>query len=71
MVHHTQRSIPWTIVHGPPSRLEPIMFLKLSIMLLSSAKSSLLCSKLCSEIQIMLIGTVKFNTFNLDFIDFC
>ena len=47
-------------------RLEPIMLLKLPIMLLSSApKSSLLCSKLCSEIQIMLIGTVKFNTLKL------
>ena len=45
------------------SRLEPIMLLKLPIMLLSSApKSSLLCSKLCSEIQ---IGTVKFNTLKL------
>ena len=42
------------------------MLLKLPIMLLSSApKSSLLCSKLCSEIQIMLIGTVKFNTLKL------
>ena len=47
-------------------RLEPIMLLKLPIMLLSSApKSSLLCSELCSEIQIMLIGTVKFNTLKL------
>ena len=52
------------------------MLLKLPIMLLSSApKSSLLCSKLCSEIQIMLIGTMKFNTLklyvlNLNFIDF-
>ena len=48
--------------------LEPIMHLKLPIMLLSSApKSSLLCSKLCSEIQIMhmLIDTVKFNTIQL------
>ena len=47
-------------------RLELIIFLKLPIMLLSSApKSSLLCSKLCSEIQIMLIGTVKFNVLKL------
>ena len=44
------------------TRLEPIMLLKLPIMLLSSApKSSLLCSKLCSANLIMLIGTVKFN----------
>ena len=52
----------------PTARLEPIsyMLLKLPIMLLSSApKSSLLCSKLCLEIQIMLIGTVKFNTLKL------
>ena len=42
------------------------MLLKLPIMLLSSApKSSLLCSKLCSEIQVMLIGTVKFDTLKL------
>ena len=47
-------------------RLEPIMLLKLPIMLLNSAqKSSLLCSKLCSEIQIMLIWTVEFNTLKL------
>ena len=43
-------------------RLEPIMLLKLPIMLLSSALKS---SLLCSEIQIMLIGTVKFNTIKL------
>ena len=42
------------------------MLLKLPIMLLSSApESSLLCSKLCLEIQIILIGTVKFNTVKL------
>ena len=43
-------------------RLEPIMLLKLPIMLLSSAPKS---SLLCSEIQIMLIGTVKFNALKL------
>ena len=52
-------------------RLEPIMLLKL---LLSSApKSNLLCSKLCSEIQIMLIGThfkVVFNLILLIFADY-
>ena len=48
------------------NKLEPIMLLKLPIMLLSSApKSSLLCLKLNSEVQIMLIGTVKFNTLKL------
>ena len=49
---------------GPSSltRLEPIMLLKLPIMLLSSATKS---SLLCSEIQIMLIGTMKFNTLKL------
>jgi len=37
------------------SRLESIMLLKLPIMLLSTAlKSSLLCSKLCLTIKIML-----------------
>ena len=44
------------------SRLEPIMLLKLPVIFLSSAPKLSLCSKLCSEIQIMLIGTVKFNT---------
>ena len=43
-------------------RLEPIMPLKLPIMLLSSSPKS---SLLCSEIKIMLIGTVKFNTLKL------
>ena len=56
----------YTVVYRFVTRLEPIMLLKLPIMLLSSApKSSLLCSKLCLEIQIMLIGTVKFNTLKL------